>query len=173
MNEPDTPPGDTPVSQTEERLGQFVADALDRLQRGDAVVVEDLLADRPDLIGHGRELVRDLAAFPSAADRAPVSTEAALPQPFPKDFLVTRLLGEGSYGRVPLGANLRRHFPYRIMILKFPAGCRTERKMEAAITSSFFAYSSLFPAAGTFVDRWLSREKGNGFAIVAATHENY
>ena len=118
MNESDTPPGDAPVSPTEERLGQFVADALDRLQRGDAVVVEDLLADRPDLIGHGRELVRDLAAFPSAA----LPVEASLPQPFPKDYLVTRLLGEGSYGRVWLAEDL--HLPRQVALktLRVPPG---------------------------------------------------
>lgn len=126
-------PSSEAATPTEERLGAFVATVLDRLQRGESVVVEELLADRPDLIERGRELVSGLStlqriAGPATVSRTPSPSApksahdgGSLPQPFPDDFLVTRLLGEGAFGRVWLAEDL--HLPRQAALksLKHPA----------------------------------------------------
>ena len=146
MSEPNAPPaGEPPATPTEERLAQFVADALDRLQRGESAVVEELLADRPDLVGRGRELLSGLSTLhraggstapsrPSSAQTPSFAPDGTpLPQPFPDDFLVTRLLGEGAFGRVWLAEDL--HLPRQVAIksLRFPAGSEVGATTLAAL----------------------------------------
>jgi serine/threonine protein kinase len=132
VSEQQSPPdGEKPGTLAEDRLGRFLESALDKLGAGEPIVVEELLADRPDLLDDGNALLRDLLAVrgavkpadqPVAPPRPPTPPPAGgLPQPFPDDFLVTDLLGEGSYGKVWLAEDL--HLPRQVALkgLRFAA----------------------------------------------------
>jgi hypothetical protein len=47
-------------------LGEFIEAVLDRLQRGEAIDVEALLAGWPHLVARGRQLAQNLLSFRAA-----------------------------------------------------------------------------------------------------------
>lgn len=130
--------GEPPTTPTEERLGQFIADVQGLLLEGLPIIAEDLLSDRPDLVISGKELIRDLVAFNRVSKRAmswsgsqvtPDRMGMALPQPFPKEFNITRLLGEGNYGRVWLAED--RRLPRQVALKTLRASSTSDAGVTA------------------------------------------
>src|SRR5262245_56300902 len=105
--------GEPPADPAEESLVALLATIVERRQRGEPVDVERLLHDHPDLIPAGKEMAEVvtwlqefaasvlehsgfLAPRPAGGGVTPPSTgEAVFPDPFPGEFLVRGLLGEG------------------------------------------------------------------------------
>jgi serine/threonine protein kinase len=111
MSDSSALPGEAPASSTEDRLGRFLEEALNREQNGQAIDVAALLSDRPDLIGRGHRLIQGLQTFRRAAATtifrpAWTSCEAPPPDPFPGEFRIRGLLGEGTFGKVWLADDL-------------------------------------------------------------------
>jgi serine/threonine protein kinase len=119
-------PGEAPATSTEDRLGRFLEEALNREQNGQAIDVAALLADRPDLIGRGRRLIQGLqtvrrAAATTTFPPAWTSSEAPLPDPFPGEFRIRGLLGEGTFGKVWLADDLHLGRRVALKTLHLPA----------------------------------------------------
>jgi serine/threonine protein kinase len=137
MSEYDALPAEeSPVSPTEERLGRFLDEALSLLQRGQPVDVPALLADRPDLVERGQrdvealEVARRLApcgsrshAPSTMSPRAPFlpTEQVMLPDPFPGEFRINRLLGEGTFGKVWLADEVNLGRQVALKTLHLPA----------------------------------------------------
>jgi serine/threonine protein kinase len=124
-------PGDeAPADATEERLGRFLEEAWNLAQAGRAVDVAALLDDRPELIDRGRRLLDGLVSLHQAAGTGGLQPEPAtagpaddgpLPDPFPGEFRVRRLLGAGSFGKVWLADDLRLQRQVALKTLHVPA----------------------------------------------------
>jgi serine/threonine protein kinase len=120
-------PGDeAPATSTEERLGRFLEEAMNLEQPGDAIDVAALLADRPDLVDRGRRLVEGLESLRRSAATTTFTPghstdETPLPNPFPADFRIRRLLGKGTFGKVWLADDLHLGRQVALKTLHFPA----------------------------------------------------
>jgi hypothetical protein len=164
------PAGEPPATPTEVVLGEFIEVALARLQRGEPVDVEALLAGRLDLVARGRQLVQNLLSFRAAtpagvpsggeeqSDRkaeheaAPTPAagesqtpptvyrvpgapgpEPAHPDPFPGEYRIRRLLGEGAFGKVWLADDLHLGRPVALKTLRAGAGSEAGAETLAAL----------------------------------------
>jgi len=97
------------ANSTEDRLARFLDEALDRQSRGENVDVSKLLADRPDLIDQGRQLMAGMGVLRDAlgpVKPAPIGQpspdDLQLPAPLNEEFQVEGELGRGTFGRVLL-----------------------------------------------------------------------
>lgn len=120
------PDGEPPTTSTEDRLGCFLEEAMNREQSGQGIDVAALLADRPDLIDRGRCLIQGLQSFRRMAATTTLSPawpghEASLPDPFPGDFRVRGALGEGTFGKVWLADDLHLGRQVALKTLHLPA----------------------------------------------------
>jgi serine/threonine protein kinase len=108
---------DVPVTPTEERLGCFLEQAINLALAGEPIDVAAMLADQPNLIDRGRRLIDGLQSFRQAAVTfcpAPPTDAALLPDPFPDEFRIRRLLGKGTFGKVWLADDL--HLDRRVAL---------------------------------------------------------
>ncbi|HTU20806.1 MAG TPA: serine/threonine-protein kinase [Gemmataceae bacterium] len=118
--------GEAPATASEDRLGCFLEEALHLKQSGHDIDVAALLADRPDLIDQGRRLIEGMESLRRAAATttfAPAQStdEAPLPNPFPDDFRIRKLLGKGSFGKVWLADDLHLGRQVALKTLHLPA----------------------------------------------------
>lgn len=136
MNDPDEIIGDErPATSMEERLGCFLDQAMILARDGRTVDVAALLADQPHLIDRGRRLIQGLESLRLSRDTTPYETP--LPDPFPGDFRIRGLLGQGTFGKVWLADDLHLGRRVALKTLHLPAdadssGLQNLRK-EAAI----------------------------------------
>jgi serine/threonine protein kinase len=103
---------------------------MDLAQAGRGVDVAALLADRPDLVDRGLRLVDGLESLRRAASTgvarpgrvtARPAGEAPVPDPFPDDFRIRGLLGEGTFGKVWLADDLHLGRQVALKTLHVPA----------------------------------------------------
>jgi serine/threonine protein kinase len=111
--------GEQAATPTEERLGRFLDEAMNLAQGGRSVDVAALLADQPELIDRGRRLVEGLASLRRAV--ATDSEQALLPDPFPGEFRIRGVLGEGTFGKVWLADDLNLGRQVALKTLHVPA----------------------------------------------------
>lgn len=118
------------TTATELLLADFLARVTGTIERGDTPNPDEFPADRPDLAELCRALVRNVtslcdAMIPSASQvqqgivpfSAPPESHA-LPDPFPGDYRVGKLLGSGSYAKVWLAEEMGTG---RVVALKTPS----------------------------------------------------
>jgi serine/threonine protein kinase len=134
----DLPAGEPPASPTEDRLGQFLDEAMEKRDRNETINVEEMLPDRPDLIERARELIADLITFgqaiaapknsggvvpPALASPTPAAgVGVTFPNPSPGDFQVLERLGEGAFGEVWLARDLNLDRIVALKTLRFHRG---------------------------------------------------
>jgi serine/threonine protein kinase len=108
-----------PVTSIEERLGRFVDQAMNLARDGRAIDVAALLADQPHLIERGRRLIQGLESL--RRSMAATTHETPLPDPFPGDYRIHGLLGQGTFGKVWLADHLRLGRRVALKTLHVPA----------------------------------------------------
>jgi serine/threonine protein kinase len=125
-------------------LADFLDEALERLARGEAVSVPQLLARTPELIQQGERLLAnaqtllegrealaecarllqsDLLSLEAdeAPDPEPPPDSAPLPDPLPGEFRIRRRLGAGAFGTVWLADDLYLGRPVALKTVRPPA----------------------------------------------------
>jgi serine/threonine protein kinase len=122
----DLPEDEPLVTSAEERLGCFLEEAMNLAQSGRTIDVATLLADRPDLIDRGCSLVQGLGSLHRAVATttyrcARPDEDSPLPDPFPGEFRIHRLLGKGTFGKVWLADDLRLSRQVALKTLHLPA----------------------------------------------------
>jgi len=137
--------GESLTTSTEERLGCFLDQAMNLAQDGHSVDVAALLADRPDLIDQGRRLIEGLESLRRAAASttfapAQPTEEAKLPNPFPNDFRIGRLLGQGTIGKVWLADDLHLGRQVALKTLHLPTDADTTALEALRKEATILAY---------------------------------
>jgi serine/threonine-protein kinase len=144
----DMPGGEPPVTPSEDRLGRFLDEAMVLAQGGRSIDVAALLADRPELIARGRRLVEGLDSLRRAAATthgslgpAPAGAldDGPLPNPFPGDFRIRRLLGHGTFGKVWLADDLHLGRPVALKTLHVPADADSAALLALSKEANFLA----------------------------------
>ncbi len=125
-NRNELPDDEVPVTATEDRLGCFLEEAMNLEQNGGTIDIAALLADQPELIEDGRNLIEGMESLRRAMATtvlAPTqrADEAPLPDPLPGEFRIRRLLGKGSFGKVWLADDLHLGRRVALKTLHLPA----------------------------------------------------
>jgi serine/threonine protein kinase len=132
--------GELPAEPREGVLADFLDTVLEKLQAGEPVQTGLLLRASPELVEQGQRLLHQveqlcrsastvwkhsglfgLAPVPPsqfAAGQETTSAEVSLPDPFPGEFRVRRLLGSGSFGAVWLADDLNLGRPVALKTLR-------------------------------------------------------
>jgi hypothetical protein len=132
--------GQPPATPTEEALAAFLDTVLQRRAAGQPARPEALLPGAPDLTGLCTELLQAVAELDqfvtSVLEHSGVagstpwgegsteiydpssSPDSDLPDPFPSDFRVRALLGEGTFGKVWLADDLHLGIPVALKTLR-------------------------------------------------------
>src|SRR5262245_24022704 len=121
--------GEPPLRPDEESLVELLATLVERQRRGEPVEVERLLQDRPELVPAGREMVEVvswLQAFAASVlehssfqgpPLVAAATETEFPDPFPGEYRICALLGEGASGKVWLADDFGLGIPVALKAL--------------------------------------------------------
>jgi serine/threonine protein kinase len=144
--------GEPPATPAEQALGMLLDEVLVKIERGQPVGPELLLRERPELGETGEELLRTLSLVCECAasvrehdnfsqegegkdsmNATPVSERRTLPDPFPGEFAVRRLLGEGAFGKVWLADDLKLGRPVALKTLNPSATGKAARAVLAAL----------------------------------------
>jgi serine/threonine protein kinase len=149
--------GEPPVSGTEATLLALLDKILEKQARGEEVRLEELLAGAPELIQEGTALVEaaecieqfvasvlehsrveDGASFPEGAETAVhegalSSPSEELPDPFPGEYRIRKLLGAGRFGRVWLADHLALQIPVALKTLHLDAAPEEREVALAAL----------------------------------------
>lgn len=125
-NRNNLPDDEAPATATEDRLGCFLEEAMNLEQNGGTINISALLADQPELIEDGRNLIEGMESLRRAMATtvlAPTQRddEDPLPDPFPGEFRIRRLLGKGSFGKVWLADDLHLGRQVALKTLHLPA----------------------------------------------------
>ncbi|MGA7499264.1 MAG: serine/threonine-protein kinase [Isosphaeraceae bacterium] len=160
--------GEPPANSTELAWTEFIDDVLAEIEQGQSSKTEMLRRNRPDLTKQGDALVRgatllyqcassvqehsgmlddpyatfSVAKIADFKDRPKVAAPS-LPDPFPNEYRVCNLLGEGSFGKVWLADDLNLGWQVALKTLKLSgqsagnspvlAALRKEAKLLAAV----------------------------------------
>jgi serine/threonine protein kinase len=163
-------------------LAEALHQALDRQARGEPVRVEDLLsqgvaggervADVLRVAGLLDQFVRHIEGESgiSVAPTAAASTQhyepgpVALPQPFPREYVIRGLLGEGSFGKVWLADDLNLGIPVALKTVRLHGGVEQRSRALAGLQKEARILAQLRHPNVVQVHAW--RQAGDGHYLV-------
>jgi serine/threonine protein kinase len=163
-------------------LAEALQQALDRQARGESVRLEDLVregaagcqrvaavlrvAEQLDQLVRHVEGESGISVVPAAA----ASTQhfeprvAALPQPFPGEYVIRGLLGEGSFGKVWLADDLKLGIPVALKTVRLWGGVEQRSRALAALQNDARTLARLRHPNIVQVHAW--RQAGDGQYLV-------
>jgi serine/threonine protein kinase len=135
---PDSPAERVPLDEDEVLLAEFLEQAFERLRRGETARAAELLAHTPRLIDAGERLLGEARDLFGAAlglqgraqllesvlreraeyTEAAPAQELATPDPFPDEFRIARLLGQGACGTVWLAEDRKLGRPVALKMVR-------------------------------------------------------
>jgi len=126
MNSTATPAtNEGPPTTVEE---EFLANLLEKVLEGDQETEWKLSTLSPEqaimLKARGQSLIRDVDALRAAAARLAEPDVLSVPDPFPGEFSIRRLLGSGSFGKVWLAEDLNLGRLVALKTLRLPGSLR-------------------------------------------------
>src|SRR5262245_44029221 len=110
--------GEPPATPEEETLARLAQEVVEAMQRGepvkpachwrgtDVVTSGEEFADTISWIQHFAASVGERSGLFGVSDAMPGSADTPLPDPFPGEFLLITLLGEGAFAKVWLADDL-------------------------------------------------------------------
>jgi serine/threonine protein kinase len=145
--------GEPPVNAAEEALIGFLDQFLALRARGETARAEELLSASAEVaregaaLVHAAECIEELVASvleQSAveyadgttidwAEEVPNSADIVLPDPFPGQYRIRRLLGEGRFGRVWLADHLRLDIPVALKTLHIHVAAKERAAVLATL----------------------------------------
>lgn len=103
---------------------------------------------------------------PTQVDDAPAAPGSALPDPFPGEFQVRRLLGEGAFGKVWLAEDVRLGRPVALKTLKVPAHSPQAARALAALEREARLMANLHHPNIVQVYAWRQDAQGENYLVL-------
>lgn len=176
--------GEEPADKSEKALAKLLEKVLTKFDNGQVVQPESLKRGPPELAQRGRRLIQGATLlYQSAASAWEQSTLAPgeprystleppkenvispnLPDPFPGEYRLLRLLGEGAFGKVWLAQDLKLGWQVALKTLKSGITSTVDPKVLAALEKEARLLAKLDHPNIVRVHAW--REKGNECYLV-------
>lgn len=166
--------GEPPATPDEEKLASELDEVLAKLERGKVVTVQSLKRDTAEIKERGQRQIQAASSLfhcaaivwenssaenpASGSDRYPTLDVRDCPDPFPGEFRLRGLLGEGAFGKVWLADDLKLGRQVALKTLKLPAASTLGPQVLTALRTEAQHLAQLEHANIVRVHAWREAE---------------